>query len=444
MSLNDIKFFKQNGGMGRQAASQDPVSGLILSIPALATIGLDDLASKLEVVLVDDVATYVAKIKYYEQLADLGITKQVIDDNVLQDVAITNAKLRGIMTLNMIDYHIREFFRMSPEGEIYLMLADTDVSGSHIKQLQYYATGTIRQIGILNKTISDELIEEYQEAATGDGVLDGLEQEHQPLSILVGYCGGYDIATLAVVEDKNIVELTSTTEVVKELDDFKTDIYVKDGRCNVSLVISCDLSANNVRDLGCYSYYSAIGTLLGAVSNASVNECIAWVQKFPLGFDIPAFISGDLLKNVTTVNLNLINDNKYIFVRRHVGNADCYFNDSFTLDVATSDYAYIENVRTIDKATRGIRTNVLPYLNAPLQVDADTGNMRSFVVSNLETVAGKALEDMEKAGELSGYIVLIDPAQNVLSTSTVEIVIKKVGVGVMRNVRIKIGYTTSL
>ena len=51
---------------------------------------------------------------------------------------------------------------------------------------------------------------------------------------------------------------------------------------------------------------------------------------------------------------------------------------------------------------------------------------------------------MEKAGELSGYKVEIDPEQDVLSTSTVEIVIKQVAVGVMRKIRVRIGYAKSV
>ena len=79
-----------------------------------------------------------------------------------------------------------------------------------------------------------------------------------------------------------------------------------------------------------------------------------------------------------------------------------------------------------------------------MKVDASTGKLEAYVVEDLQLVAGKALEDMEKAGELSGYVVEIDPDQNVLSTSQVEMVIKQVGVGVMRKLNIKIGYTTSV
>ena len=104
----------------------------------------------------------------------------------------------------------------------------------------------------------------------------------------------------------------------------------------------------------------------------------------------------------------------------------------------------IENVRTMDKAIRGIRTYLLPELGGSLYIDPDTGKLQSYTVEHLQDTAGKALEDMQKAGELSGYSVEIDPEQNVLSTSCVEFVIKKVGVGVLRHGKVKIGYVESL
>lgn len=49
-----------------------------------------------------------------------------------------------------------------------------------------------------------------------------------------------------------------------------------------------------------------------------------------------------------------------------------------------------------------------------------------------------------KAGELSGYKAEIDPDQNVISTSQVEVIIKNVPTGTMRKVNVKIGFTTKL
>ena len=41
MRLNDIKFTKGNGGMGRKAASEDPVSALLFAGMSLTAISRD-------------------------------------------------------------------------------------------------------------------------------------------------------------------------------------------------------------------------------------------------------------------------------------------------------------------------------------------------------------------------------------------------------------------
>jgi hypothetical protein len=396
MALNDIIFQRQNGGMGRTAASEDPISGLIIS--------LDGKLSALPVELDTVGSLGIAKLLFYEQLEQTyGITR------VAEPVADAD------YAANVIDYHVQEFFRISPEGTLYLAVKLTgEVGGADVAALQNYAIGKLRQAGILTQGLSK--LTEYQTAAAT------LETEHKPLSVVITPNG--DGQTLATYTAQNE--------------------HIQVERYNVSQLIGCDLNPALLALLGDFGYYGCIGTCLGAISKAAVNESIAWVQKFPLGLLMPGLITGDLVKEVSTGNLNLINDNRYIFVRTHIGNADNYFNDSHTLDVATSDYAYIENVRTMDKAVRGIRQNLLPQLNAPLYVDAATGSLRANTVAFLENLANKALEDMERAGELSGYKVEIDPAQNVLATSHVEIQIKNVPVGVMRKVLVKIGYTTKI
>jgi len=116
-------------------------------------------------------------------------------------------------------------------------------------------------------------------------------------------------------------------------------------------------------------------------------------------------------------------------------------NDSHTMDSALSDYAMIESVRTMDKAVRGVRSYLIPELGGNVYTDPDTGKMQPYSASHLQLAAGKALDDMEKAGELSGYAVEIDPDQDILSTGEVEIVVRLVAAGVMRTARIKIGFT---
>jgi hypothetical protein len=406
MGLSDIVFKKQNGGMGRVAASEDPVSGLVMSMNGkivASDLSAFDLTSSL----------YMARIGYYEQLeVDFGISETGADDlSTLTGTALSKAQAE-----NAVSYHVREFFRQSDAGTLYLAIKLTgEVTAEDVKALQYYSGGRLRQVGVFTDGLT--LLSAYQTGASA------LETEHQPLSIVVAPKKG-----------------------TQTLAGLKSSAHSVAGRSNVSVLIGCDLEPAVVYLLGdgVFSEYGCIGNLLGCLSAASVNESIAWVGKFPLGLTSPGFITGELVKEVSTGDLNLLNAARLIFVRTHVGAADAYFNDSHTLDVLTSDYAYIENVRTMDKATRGIRNQLLPYLNSPLYVDAASGKLRGDTVASLETAAGRALEDMERAGELSGYVVKIDPEQNVLATSELEIVIKNVPTGVMRKVTVKIGFTTRL
>jgi hypothetical protein len=408
--------------MGRKAASEDPVSGLIIALQGALMLsalaawkeqGFEEIVLETETVEgVTEVtdAIYIARISYYEQLKNtygVAAAETPADD--------------GQKVLNAVDYHVREFFRMSPAGTLYLAVRPgTAVEAGDMEMLQTYSGGSIRQMGLLGGAVAS--LNDYQRSC------ETLEVNHQPLSLIVTYAGKGSYNTSAGM----MAVLKGSTNQVAA------------GRSNLSILAGCDLDPALVARLGDFAYFGCIGNALGALSRAAVNESIAWVQKFPLGLAVPGFISGDLLKNVPAGDRDLINGNRYLFVRTYESDANCYYNDSHTLDVVTSDYAYIENVRTMDKATRGIRSNLLPWLNGPLYVDASSGQMRPDTVAFLEATAARALEDMEKAGELSGYRVEIDPEQNVLATSLVEVVIRNVPVGVMRKVLVKIGFATAI
>ena len=411
MALNDIKFVKQNGGMARQGATEDPISGLLLGLNG----ALDEenaIFAKAEALNVGEGKIYVFEVKYVEQLEAFGIKHTALSETLTDEEK----------AINFIHYHASEFFSMSELGVLYLAVKlQGEIVGEEIESLQNYAGGKLRQVGIAaagEEAITAEQIEEYQTVAKR------LEENHMPVSLLVALRRG---------DYSDINDLTSLT-------------LTADGRCNVSVLVAQDLSQEllDEQNVASLNEVASIGTLLGAVSAASVHESIAWVGKFPLKVEKPGFVTGELLKETPMVTLNLLNDARLIFYRSHVGISDVYYNDSFTLDEETSDYCYIENVRTLDKAVRGIRSNLLPYLNSPLRLDAEKGTLSADMVAVLETEAGKALEDMERRGELSGYKVKIDAEQNVLATSELEIVIKNVALGVMRSVKVKIGFANKL
>jgi len=407
--LNDIKFKKTNGGIGRPSASKEQVSGLIFGGfgSSVLTFGTADGNIKGFDPVDSTPSAYIRKFTYSEELENAGIVWKPKGS-----VTLTAAE----KSKNALYYHISEFFRINPTGTLYVMLkaGATAAAEADVETIQGYAGGEIRQCGIFSSSLID--VEDLQEK------LAALEAAHMPMSVVETYDGA-------------TVTLSTLTG---------TNTSVADGNCNVSILIGCDGDAELSDNLDTYANYGCIGLCIGAISKASVHESIAWVEKFPLGLNEPAIFNGNLYKNISIANRELLNGNRYIFVITHAGDADNYFNDSHTCDFDSSDYAYIENVRTIDKACRGIRQSLLPHLASPLKVDASTGQLSNDTVAFLETEAGKALEDMEKAGELSGYKAEIDPEQNVLSTGLVEVIIKNVPIGIMRKVNVKIGYTTKL
>jgi hypothetical protein len=192
-----------------------------------------------------------------------------------------------------------------------------------------------------------------------------------------------------------------------------------------------------------YESYAAVGTALGAVSLAKVNEKISWVQKFNMygGTLTAAGIGGDALIELTEGELESLEEKGTIFFRTHTGKAGIYFNNSHACTEITSDYAYLENSRTIDKAVRLIREVMLPRLDSPVLIDEETGQLQPSVIKSWESDGNRALEEMLRGEEISGLDVFIDPEQNILATNQLEISFWVVPTGSASKITVSIGFT---
>ena len=194
------------------------------------------------------------------------------------------------------------------------------------------------------------------------------------------------------------------------------------------------------KSIGC------LGTTLGAVALAKVNEDIAWVGKFNMSdteFDVLNFSNGQVLTALSDGTINNTDNFGYVFLKKHIGRSGSYFTDSHTCTPVTGDYAYIENGRTMDKAIRSLRTFLLPQLASPVLVNSD-GTLTEDTISYYETLCARALEIMQRDTEISAFNVIIDPAQDVLSTSEIEITVEIVPVGVARTITVNIGFTVAI
>jgi len=394
--MNNLQFIRGQGGVPKTLPGKDHISGFAMFIPEAESL----------------------------PTPESGIDGFDTDDRIKPISTIETAESYGIKAdatswyTKVLHYHLSEAFRINPGISLYVGIFNIPASGfdfSEIKEIQNYAQGRIRQMAVWapNDLASTDI-------TSLQGHADTLRAQAKPVQILYA----------------------CTVSDISDLDDMRSA-----GTSRVSPVISQDGEGRGAELYGDAENTSTnsithIGMFIGFLSLAKVHESIGWVQKFNSGVSLPAFADGTLLRDLDPAAIETLDANGYLFLVTYPGIGGSYPNDSHTLDEITSDYAFIEANRTMDKAERGIRTYLTPYLGAPLYVNPETGNLRIDTVKFLETLAGKQLEDMEAAGELSGYTVEVDPEQNVLSTSTVEFVIKPVQVGVMRKMKIKIGYTT--
>jgi hypothetical protein len=387
--MNDIIFEKQQGGLARPLAGEDHISGLLF-YSATKPSGWTSAS--------------VRQVTSIEHAVQLGI-----------------AKLSA--TFGVMYYHIEEFFRINPGGTLYvgIFTAPAEMDFEEIKTMQRFTAGKLRQIGIyLTTAIVPGGVSATADIVLVQGILEDLEDEHMPLVALIA-------------SDWSAISDLTTLDDLRYLDCPKVSaIFGQDGAGDgYALFVSTGKSI------------TCLGAALGAVSAASVHENIGWVKKFNMSeveLEVPAFANGDLVREADPNLIETLNTRGYVFLKKHVGISGTYFNDTHTCVPVTSDYAYIENNRTMDKAIRGIRTYVLPQLNGPVKVDPVSGKLDNNTIKYIEDLANQPLVQMTRDGELSGFKAVIDPDQDVLATSELLITVINVPIGVSRTIRVKIGF----
>jgi len=386
--MNDISFNRGNGALGRPLASRDHVSAFCFPI-------LD---------------------------ADIPIGFTT-SDRIKKVFSLAEAEALGILSTDSdtakAHYHVSEFFRMNPKGELYIYLYSSLATTAEVylqPVIEYPDNGEIRQASVwINAVFDTDDVLEIQ------AVVEAMRVVHRPFSAIVGFslfAGGHD---WSAATDLRALECDGVSVVI--------------GADGAGLGYSLATASNNM---------PAIGAVLGAISAASVHESIGWVAKFNFsnGTELEKPVIGDrtdLVNDFSDTLLTSLTAKGYVFFRKHLGISGSYANDSATADLATSDYAYVENTRTIDKSIRGVRTYLLPQLSSPVYLNTD-GTLREDTVANLRALALRALDQMQQAGEISAREVVIDPTQPILTTSTLVVGIKIVPVGVARNIEVNISF----
>ena len=189
---------------------------------------------------------------------------------------------------------------------------------------------------------------------------------------------------------------------------------------------------------------AAVGVMAGRLASVPVQRNIGRVKDGAL--KPTAMYLGDKPVEENASAVSDLYDAGYITPRKYVGKAGYFFTDDRLACVPTDDYAHITARRTIDKAYRIAYAALLDLMLDELPVNEDGTLQHGIIMAWQQMMENAVNRAMTAQGELSadaegaGCKAYIDPKQNVLATSRVELTLKVRPFGYARYVDVKLGF----
>lgn len=394
MALPKISISYLNGQLGTVPTSQDGLMALVCGAAAESSFELQ--------------TAY--KIYRLEGLAELGITAETEDNQRLYAV-------------------VKDFYSVAPDGTPVIiygvdkskkMTELCDKDSGPLKQLLQSQRGDIRGIIIARAPESPE------EVTSTEGLDPDVFTAIPKAQALTEYAATSLYAPIFVaLEGRSYKDASS----LKDL---------SEGNDNTVCVVIGDTENTGVN--------AAMGLFAAKVAISPVQRNIGRVRDSnlpPTKMYLGTKLIEDSMDDVATIY-----DKGYITPRTYVGRAGYYYTDDRMACDPTDDYAHLTARRTVDKAYRIAYDTLLDYLIDEIYVNTD-GTMQDAVLKNWQASVEDAINgSMTANGELSadtaagesGCQCLIDPTQNILSTSKVNVVLKVRPFGYARDIVVQLGF----
>jgi hypothetical protein len=195
-------------------------------------------------------------------------------------------------------------------------------------------------------------------------------------------------------------------------------------------------------------YVLASDQMIGTVASASIGEALGMLSAIPVHHNLgrvkngQAAAFGQLTDGQTPDDhaaiANALHDAGYIFYRRYKRRNGYYYNDDTTAAPLTDDYSNLTNGRVIDKAVILTYNAYIDEILDSVVVD-DEGYLPQAVCTYYERLIENAVA-VTMNGEISGFEAYIDPKQNILSSSLMDITCRIRPVGYLRDIVVNLGF----
>lgn len=400
MAQPTVEINQLNGQLGREPVNLDGIAALVVTVPTAPT-GLALLTEQ--------------TIFQLSDAEDLGIDADFDNDN------------------NCLCYiHIKNFYESAGNGaELHIMLVDDAItldalllnSNDYAKKLLVDNNGRIRLLAVAAnndaayvKNTADGFDDKVFAAITNAKALVDAERDvYRYLSVMI--------------EGRGFTGVAADARNLRGSTEFNAN--------RVSVFIGADHNISDNR--AAYNDYAAVGLMLGRAAAISVQQNIGRVKTGSVFTGNAGLSSNGLLKTVTETDLDVLNDKGYTFLRQHTGIDGFYFNDSATSAPIDDDYAYLEDGRVMDKASRIARQVYTNELLDDIELN-DNGTLSAAVVKYFQSVIQTSIAS-QMAGEISNVTAFADPSQNVASTDQIKVSIEITRIGKARKIVAEIGFT---
>jgi len=392
MSLPDVKIVLQNGTLGSIVQTADGIAGIMLTGASEGDI-------------------------------DAG-TPFVV-------TSLTDAENQGLSESGNPFAHkqIKEFYNEAGEGALLyvLLVADTvtvasmadNTNANGAKKLLDFAGGKIRILGVMYDAADDEAITTthgidelcYTAAANMQVLGEAYAAKQTPFRGIIGATGtGYTAGDPGVLSAAGLTDQTGSA-------------YTR-----ASILIGDTKGSGD----------AALGLLLGRLAKIPVQRKASRVKNGPLAAVTTAYIGTTLAEQYTTTNI--IHDKAFITLRTFPNKNGYFFANDFTCTPTTDDYHFLARGRVIDKAHVITYATFVEEVDEEVPVD-DSGKIASGYAKYLEQKITNQLNlTMTANREVSAVSCFVDPAQNVISTNKVNVVLKIRPVGYASDIQVSLGF----
>lgn len=183
----------------------------------------------------------------------------------------------------------------------------------------------------------------------------------------------------------------------------------------------------------------AIGQLLGSIMAQPVHRKISRVKNGSLPMTQgEAFLTDKVSIEGRDEQLGAITDKGYLVYRSFPGRTGYFYNGDFTATLPTDDLCSIARLRVMDKALKIAYNTYVNELDDEIDVTED-GNLEPAHVSYLqEVIYNQIMGNMSDS--ISGFSVVIDPSQNILSGKGLDISLSITPKGYLNPINVTLGF----